>query len=102
MKQIIAPATHITNNLSKNFSRNSLRKRWILTLYFCSIGGIVTGLSGLYLSGLAFFEFGDAALHINKLGMWLIMSAFPLVMIGAHALDKISEIDNAAKSENPE
>jgi hypothetical protein len=73
------------------------RKRWILALYFCSIGGFSAGLIGLSMSALAFWGFIKNAGLINQIGMWLIVAAFLLVVFAAHAVDKIAKIDRNEK-----
>lgn len=76
---------------------SSNRKFWITALYFCGIGGLSTGLIGLLLSALEFFGFVERAAQSNRIGTWLMVIAFPVVMFGAHAMDKIAEIDKKEK-----
>lgn len=79
---------------TKNLKKDSLKRRWLLTLYFCGFGGILIGLVGLFLSGLAYFEYIEKEQLIHKTGTVLIVLSFPFIMLGAHALDKIFEIDH--------
>lgn len=76
---------------------DSRRKLWILALYFCSIGGLLTGFTGLFLSALEFFGIVERAAQLNRVGTWLMVIAFPVVMFGAHSMDKITEIDKQKK-----
>ena len=87
MKEI----TSLRNFTNKNEDKS--RKRWVLALYFCSLGGFFTGVMGLLVSASAFFVRIENAETINRTGTWLMAAAFPLVIIGAHAMDKIAEID---------
>lgn len=72
---------------------NSNRKFWLTALYVCSIGGLLTGFIGLLMSALEFFGIIERAAGFNRTGTWLMVIAFPVVMFGAHAMDKIAEID---------
>jgi phosphatidylglycerophosphate synthase len=100
MKEASIPTTNLINKSDENISPASAGRKWTIILYFCSIGGLLIGLSGLTLSGLSYFEFFEKANHLHKLGTWLIVVAFPLIMFGAHALDKIGELNNSSNSEN--
>lgn len=73
------------------------RQRWIRFLYAGSVGGILVGLSGLLMSGLAWFGVFERTPVFKLIGTWLIIVAFPLVIFGAHAMDKITEIDRNEK-----
>lgn len=66
-------------------------------LYFGSVGGAVVGLTGLLLSGLAWFDVFEKIHAFKLIGTWLIVIAFPLIIFGGHALDKIAEIDRTEK-----
>ncbi len=72
------------------------RKLWITALYFCSIGGFLTAFTGLFMSALEFCGIVGRAAQFNRAGTWLMVAAFPIVMLGAHALDKIGAIDETA------
>ncbi|MBA3632584.1 MAG: hypothetical protein H0W58_07220 [Acidobacteria bacterium] len=56
------------------------------------------------MSGLAYFGMVEDAEKINQIGTWLMVTAFPLIMLGAHALDKIKEVkedkDNSINIQN--
>ncbi len=78
-------------------SQHGCKRRWILCLYFCGMGGVAIGLIGLSLSALKFFGFMDKAPALNRIGTLLIFLAFPVLMFGSHAMDKIAEIDKGEK-----
>ena len=92
MKEISLHNSNLTKNEFAKSKTDSHIKRWLLILYFSGFGGIFIALTGLFLSGLAYFRFIEKSLNIHKTGTLLIVLAFPLIMIGAHALDKIGEI----------
>ncbi len=79
---------------TKKSKKDALKKRWLLALYFCGFGGILIGLVGLFLSGLAYFEYIEKGQQVHKTGTVLIVISFPFIMLGAHALDRIFEIDH--------
>ncbi len=68
------------------------------------ICGFSSSLAGLFMSGLAYFGMVEDAEKINQIGTWLMVTAFPLIMLGAHALDKIKEVkedkDNSINIQN--
>jgi hypothetical protein len=72
-------------------------RRWKMTL-FCSISaGILSALTGLLLGAISYLGLFDNANAVNQAGNLMIIAAFPLMMLGAHALDKINEIKFSQK-----
>ena len=67
-------------------------RRWRLTLFASMSAGVVFVLSGLILGAFSYLGFVGNAETINQTGNFLIIAAFALMMLGAHALDKINEI----------
>jgi hypothetical protein len=72
--------------------------RWRLTLFFSAAAGIISALSGLLLGAISYFGFFRNAKAVNQTGNLLIIAAFPLMMLAAHALDKINEIKSTWKT----
>ena len=68
---------------------------WSFTAYLCFAGCISFGVIGLFLSGINYFiapgGFG------SKIGMVLVFAAFPLMLFGSHALDKVAESEKKDK-----
>ncbi len=85
--------------ISEKTAVGKRRQNWMLTVYMCGIGGLALSLCGLVLSAAAFFKLVEDAAQINRIGTWMMVAAFPIVMFGAHALDKIGAIDETAKRE---
>ena len=84
----------------KNNAPVAIRKKqniWIFTLLAAFTAGILLGLIGLGLSGLVYFERAENAKTTGEIGTVLIIAAFPLIMLGAHALDKSKEIEAERK-----
>lgn len=92
MKEITLPDSHLIKNSKEKSKTESLQKSWLLVLYFCGFGGIFIALTGLFMSGLSHFRLIENDLNIHQIGTILIVAAFPLIMFGAHALDKIGEL----------
>ena len=72
------------------------RRNWTRILYLCGGSGLAMSLCRLLLSAAAFFRLVANAASVNRTGTWLMVVAFPIVMCGAHALDKIGAIDETA------
>ena len=81
----------------KNASTQIKQDKWVLIVIFSVTGGFALGLIGLIMSGLAYFGFTENAKEINRIGTWLIVAAFPLIIFGAHALDKIAATEKQKK-----
>ena len=62
---------------------------WNFTAFLCLAGGISFGIIGLFLGGIGYFVGADGI--DSKIGTILVFAAFPLMLFGAHALDKVSE-----------
>lgn len=91
MKELYADSAEFQNKTKQN-PIERLQKRWSIVLYFCGIGGIFIGACGLLLSALEYFKFVNKTARLIEIGTGLIVLAFPLIMFGAHALDKIGEL----------
>lgn len=82
----------------ENFTaEKSKSSRWFLILISSAASAIVCGLAGLILSGLAYFDLVENTKRFNRIGVWLVVIIFPLIMLTAHALDKIEAIEKAKK-----
>ncbi len=86
--------TEITEN---EICEKSIR-RWNYVLLVAMSGGIVSGLLGLVLGSISYIFAFKNAKSINFAGNFMLISSFPLMMLGAHALDKIREIEKKKKS----
>ena len=73
------------------------RKRWILVLYVSFIGGISFLLTGLIISGSILFRLVERTSDISLIGGLLTITAFSLLVLGAHAMDRIAEIERNEK-----
>lgn len=84
-------------NYSEKTAVSKSRQNWMVTVYVCGFGGFSMSLFGLLLSATAFFKLVEDAAQINRIGTWMMVAAFPIVMFGAHAMDKIGAIDETTK-----
>ena len=71
------------------------RKRWTAALYLCGIGSVAAVLTAFVLYGIAYYEKVGEISNLNKTASLLVVAALFLMMLGAHALDKISENQKA-------
>ena len=78
-------------NKQINSAKYKSQNRWISALLVSALGGFSLGLTGLIMSGIAYFEMTGNSKQVNQIGTWLIVIAFPVIIFGAHALDKIKE-----------
>lgn len=98
MKEILMPISVVYRKESS--IRANARKSencWTFVLLFGIFVGVAFDLLGLVMSGVAYFEVSESSKQINQIGTWLIAAAFPLVMLGAHALDKIKQIETTKR-----
>lgn len=94
MKEIILPTSTVIEETEKQVSdkyKKRLRK-WAAALFFSVIAGIISAVAGLVLGAFSYFGLFANPESVNQIGNLLIIAAFPLMMLGAHALDKINEI----------
>ena len=97
-------------NLTKKFSFNRTLendssdhkslKFWTNALLFSSILGIVLESAGLFISGLSLFGLVQNRSGISRLGIWLIIGFFPLLILAAHCLDKIGKANKTLRIEH--
>jgi hypothetical protein len=94
MKEIYLQTHAVTPETVKQFTdkyRKRLRK-WTLALYFSVVPGIIFAIAGLVFGAVSYLGLFTNAKSVNQIGNLMIIAAFPLMMFGAHALDKINEI----------
>lgn len=86
-------------SVSKHKKSNLINETW--TKYHT---GAFAGLAGgfIILFGVIFLNIFDLFAGEKPHGIWLFLMIFPLFAIGAHCLDKISEINKKALREKGE
>lgn len=93
MKEISLPNTTVFSEEKRIADAFQKRlNRWFYTLLFSFSIGIILAISGLVLGGLSYFGLFENKDYINQDGNLMIVAAFALLMLSAHALDKISMI----------
>lgn len=85
-----------THSIKSAFCR--AKRRWTTLLFGCAVLGISSGILGLSISLLNFLGLLARNEGAGRLSVLLVALAFPLMMFGAHAMDKIAEIEKAEKS----
>lgn len=99
MKEIVLQNRAVieeTKNQVSEIDKKRLR-RWTVALYLSVIAGIVFAVGGLVLGAFSYLGLSADAESVNQIGNLIIIAAFPLMMLGAHALDKINEIKTDKK-----
>src|SRR5688572_25733497 len=91
----ISEASETNNQDISAFHRK--RKRWILVLYVGFILGIAFVLSGLVISGSILFGLVERTSDISFPVGLLTITAFSLLVAGAHAMDRVAEIERNEK-----
>ena len=80
------------NRQSANSVSSADQMQWRIAATFGFAGGFSFLVIGLFISLLGrFFESGLTAIEMSRVGTVLLVPAFPLMFLGAHALDKIYE-----------
>ena len=97
MREVILPEVLILNKQNESAFAKS-RKRWTSALFVSSIFGIILGFTGFVISALSLFGF-LAEQNVSRLGTWLIIAVFPLMMFAAHCLDKIGAANKSERIE---
>lgn len=80
------------NKQLANSALNVSQMKWRITAMLGFAGGFSFLVIGLFISLLGrFFESGVPAAEMSRVGTVLLVPAFPLMFLGAHALDKMHE-----------
>lgn len=97
MKEIVLQTRTVIEETEKQVSEIDKKRlrRWTFTLYFSVIAGIIFAIAGLVLGAFSYLGLFADAETVNQFGNLIIIAAFPLMILGAHALDKINEIKTA-------
>ena len=100
MKEVLLEKPTVSERAKTKISATEQKSlsRWRATLFFGFIAGIVSAVSGLILGAVSYTGFFRNPRAANQAGNLMIIAAFPLMMLGAHALDKINEIKRSQKS----
>lgn len=99
MEEIILQTQQIgKSEITENEICEKKLKHWNYVLFAAMGSGIVSGLLGLVLGAISYIFAFKNAKSINFAGNFMLIIAFPLMMLGAHALDKIKEIEKKKKS----
>ncbi len=98
MEEIVLQTQHIVETkITENEILEKRLKRWNYVLFVAMSSGIISGLLGLVLGAISYIFAFKNAKSINFAGNFMLIAAFPLMMLGAHALDKIREIEKKKK-----
>lgn len=89
--EISLPLLGTISKTKKDVGKNQRKNQtwWNFIAFLCLAGGASFGVIGLFLSGIGYFSGADGV--DSKIGTILACAAFPLMIFGAHALDKLEE-----------
>lgn len=99
MKEITLETPAIIEDAAKEASGNRKKQMtfWTTTLYLSVVAGILCASTGLTLGAISYAELFENPDAVNQIGNFMIIAAFPLMMTGAHALDKINDLKRSKK-----
>lgn len=99
MKEIILETPAVIKDAERQVFDGTKKQisRWTVALYLSIAGGIVCASTGLTLGAISYLALFDDPDAVNQIGNFMIIAAFPLMMFGAHALDKINQIKTGKK-----
>ena len=94
MKEILLETPTVVEELKKRASDKTHKQitRWRRAFYGSSVAGIISAATGLLLGAVSYIEPPAVGADVNQIGNFLIIAAFPLMMLAAHALDKLGEL----------
>ena len=70
---------------------------WTTTLYLSAVAGILCAATGLTLGAISYVGLFVNPGAVNQIGNFMIIAAFPLMVLSAHALDKINQLKRGTK-----
>jgi hypothetical protein len=76
------------------------RRRWALGLAVSCLAAFLTGLLGLALGGISLLHIVPADSRSAMYGTILLSAAFALLILAAHCMDKIDEVNRAIREED--
>ena len=102
MKEVFLEKPIVTKKAQTEISETDRKRlsRWRATFFFGCITGIISAVAGLILGAVSYTSLFRNARAVNQTGNLLIVAAFPLMMLGAHALDKLNELKRDKKSQS--
>lgn len=73
--------------------------RWIRVMYVSVVGGVLSNLMGLVMSGLALIGALEQTPVFKTIATLMIAASFPLLFLAAHSMDKADAADKAIRRE---
>ena len=94
MKEITLETPAIIEDAEKKALDNRRKQMilWTTTLYLSVVAGILCAATGLILGAISYIGLFVNADAVNQIGNFMIIIAFPLMMLAAHALDKLNDL----------
>lgn len=89
MKENVLPfPAHINQTIYSDKTDERRRILWTTTVSFSAFAGFLLFAAGFIVSLLAYLETGVYQSANSRLGGYLLLTAFPMFLLAAHALDK--------------
>ncbi len=85
--------------ISAEVANLNRRRFWLSTLFLTGTLGLTSGLLGAGISAFTLVGEHGAWPSLDVAGTVLVASAFPLLMLAAHAMDKIGALDIGLSAE---
>jgi len=95
MKEVFLENPEIVEAAVSGVDRKRAR-RWSSILLVSAAAGTVSGLTGLTLGAVYYLGFAGAN-AVDRTGNLMIIAAFALLMLAAHALDRLNEIKRRSR-----
>jgi len=97
---ILSLETFNTNKKAANFNSRGNLMKWKAMAMLGFAGGFLLLIIGSFINLFGhLFETGLPAAEMSRVGTVLLVPAFPLLFLGAHALDKIYEEKKKSNAE---
>ena len=88
----------VLTTLRPQYADSSYRRahrKWVFYMLTTTITGSMTGVFGLALAGLALMHIVDSRSRLGFMGTVLLAVTFPLLVLAAHCLDRIEDVNRA-------
>jgi hypothetical protein len=93
-------ASTVLTTLAPKYSDSSYRRvhrKWVFYMLTTTITATLTGIFGLTLAGASLLGLVGSSSRLGFAGSVLLAVTFPLLVLAAHCLDKIEDVNRAER-----
>jgi len=72
--------------------------KWVFYLLASTTSGVITAIFGLALAGASLLHVVDSGSRLGLAGTALLAVTFPLLVLAAHCLDRIEDVNRAHRA----